>query len=147
MKKSFPILTILALLAGPAIADTADDLDAWFRDGYAALYVESAWEHGDEFGQYFTDVIVYRSDEGLEESSVDGFVVDSLEVWRSEGWLGTDVAALDTVLLNATTAVFHIQWSDRYADGSTELSCGQYYADKADGQWLLSMYIATACSD
>ena len=34
---------LFALLALPASAETAEDLDTWFRDGYAALYVEESW--------------------------------------------------------------------------------------------------------
>ena len=138
---------LIALVALPASTDTAEDLDRWFRDGYAALYAENAWDRADEFAQHFADVIVYRSDDGLVEADVNSFVVDSLEVWRSEGWLGTDVAELDTKLLNATTAVFDVNWRDRNDDGSTEDSCGWYVADKVDGKWLLSQYIAMSCAD
>ncbi len=138
---------LIALTAVPASADTAEDLDKWFRDGYAALYAENAWDRADEFAQYLTEIITYRSDEGQYKLDVNEFVVDSLEVWRSEGWLGTDVARLDTRLLNATTAVFDIKWKDRNDDGSTEYECGWYFADKIDGQWLLSQYIVMDCAD
>ena len=138
---------LLALVALPASADTAEDLDKWFRDGYAALYVENSWDRADEFAQYFADVVTTRSDSGPVESDVNGFVVDQLEVWRSEGWLGSDVAALDTKLLNASTAVFDIKWLDHNADGSTAYECGWYLADKIDGKWLLSQYITMACAD
>ena len=139
------LLFVFAVL--PASADTAEDLDQWFRDGYAALYVESAWDHADEFAQYFADEIAYRSDDGRFISNVDGFVVESLEEWRSEGWLGSDVADLETKLLNASTAFFDIKWRDRNDDGSTAYECGWYFADKVDGKWLLSQYITMACVD
>lgn len=138
---------LIALAAMPTLAATAEDLDKWFRDGYAALYAENAWDHTDEFAQYFSSDIAFRSDDGLLVLDVDDFVVDSLDVWRSEGWLGTDVANLETKVLNATTAVFDITWRDRNDDGSTEFSCGWYVADKVDGNWLLSQYIETACAD
>jgi hypothetical protein len=109
--------------------------------------VEKSWEHADEFAQYFADVIMVRSDDGSDEADVNSFVVDSLEVWRSEGWLGTDVAELDTKLLNATTAVFDVKWLDRNDDGSTGYECGWYFADKVSGKWLLSQYIAMTCAD
>ena len=147
MKNPSWTLLLLAITSMPASAETAEDLDQWFRDGYAALYVENAWDHADEFAQYFADEITYRSDNGLVISNVDGFVVDALEEWRSEGWLGTDVAELDTKLLNATTAVFDIKWHDRNDDGSTAYECGWYFADRVDGKWLLSQYIAMACVD
>ncbi|MCH9696261.1 MAG: hypothetical protein K0U72_17225 [Gammaproteobacteria bacterium] len=138
---------LIALLAAPLSAAEAEDLDKWFRDGYAALYVENAWDKADEFAQYFSDEIAFRSDDGLSVLNVDSFVIDSLDVWRSEGWLGTDVAALETTKLNATTAVFDVTWLDRNNDGSTELSCGWYFADKVDGSWLLSQYIAMTCAE
>ena len=147
MGRSTWMLLLFALAAAPASAETAEDLDKWFRDGYAALYTENAWDRAGEFAQYFADVIEYRSDDGLARTDVTGFVVDSLEEWRSEGWLGTDVAELDTTLLNATTAVFDVRWRDRNDDGSTEDSCGWYVADKTAGKWLLSQYIAMACAD
>ena len=147
MKKLFWAPLLLALVALPASADTAEDLDKWFRDGYAALYVENSWEHADEFAQYFADVMTTRSDNGITEGDVTSFVVESLEVWRSGGWLGTDVQELDTKLLNATTAVFDVKWHDRNADGSTANECGWYLADKIDGKWLLSQYISMSCTE
>ena len=131
----------------PAVADTAADLDTWFRDGYAALYAENAWDRADEFAQYFAAEIHYRSDNGLAVADVNGFVVDSLDEWRSEGWLGTDVASLQISLLNSTTALFDVKWRDRYENGSAAYECGWYMADKIDGQWLLSQYIATECPE
>jgi len=147
MKKTLWISVLAAIAAMPAAAETAEDLDQWFRDGYAALYVKDAWDRADEFRQYIAPEIAVRSDEGLAVTDVNGFVIDSLEPWRSEGWLGTDVAALDTSLLNATTAVFDVKWLDRNDDGSTELSCGWYVADKVEGKWLLSQYISMVCAD
>ena len=138
---------LLALLAMPATADTAAELDTWFRDGYAALYVENSWDKKGEFAQYFADEIITRSDGGVSRGDVNSFVIDSIDSWRSEGWLGTDVAALEARLLNATTAVFDVRWLDRNDDGSTEESCGWYIADKTDGVWLLSGYIAMDCAD
>ena len=147
MKKLSWAPLLIALVALPASADTAEDLDKWFRDGYAALYVAESWEHADKFAQYFADVMTTRTDNGVVESDVNGFVVDALAVWRSGGWLGTDVEELDTKLLNASTAVFDVKWLDRNADGSTENECGWYLADKIDGKWLLSQYIAMSCTD
>ena len=147
MNKHSWITLLSILVAMPASADTAEDLDQWFRDGYAALYYENSWDRADEFAQYFADEIVYRSDDGISISDVNGFVIDSLDGWREEGWVGTDVVSLDTKLLNATTAVFDIHWRDRNDDGSTEDTCGWYVADKIDGKWLLSQYIATPCAD
>ena len=147
MKKVTAAILLSVLAAMPAMADTSEDLDKWFRDGYAALYVENAWDRGDEFAQYFAKVITVRSSNGVNQSDVNGFVVDNLDVWRSEGWLGTDVAALNTKLLNAATAVFDVRWRDRNDDGSTEDSCGWYFADKVGDAWLLSQYIPMSCPD
>ena len=103
MKYLYRIVLLLIASTAPAIADTADELDKWFRDGYAALYVKNAWDRGDEFAQYFAEEIVYQSAEGRLVADVNDFVVSSLEVWRDEGWVGTDVENLETRLLNATT--------------------------------------------
>lgn len=139
------LLLLLAVL--PAVADNAEDLDNWFRDGYAAVYTENSWDHADEFAQYFTDVIHFRSDEGVVAVDINEFLLDSLEVWRDEGWLGSDVDRLDTRMLTATTVLFDIKWRDRNADGSTGSECGWYIADKIDGEWLLSQYIQMECAD
>ena len=140
-------LLLSVFAAAPALADNAEAMDKWFRDGYAALYVEESWNRADEFAQYFADSIEYRSDEGIVKADVNGFVIDSLEVWRDEGWLGTDVESLDTKMLNSTTVVFDVVWKDRNNDGSTSFECGWYVADKIDGVWLLSQYIATTCTE
>lgn len=147
MKNLSCLSLLFALVAGPAVADTKKELDQWFRDGYAALYVENAWDQADEFAQYFADEIAYRTDEGVTTNDVNSFVVDSLDVWRNEGWQGTDVAELKTKLLNASTVLFKIKWHDRYDDGSTAFECGWYFADKIDGEWLLSQYIETECAE
>lgn len=147
MNKLIGALLLFVLAAMPASADMAEDLDKWFRDGYAALYVEDAWDRADEFAQYFSDEIAVRSDDGLRVADVNDFVVNSLEVWRSEGWLGTDVAALSTRLLNESTVLFDVKWRDRNNDGSTEESCGWYVADKVGSKWLLSQYVSMACAD
>ena len=147
MRNSIWGLLLLTLVAPTVSADTAEGLDQWFSDGYAALYAENAWDRADEFGQYFADVIAYRSDDGLVESDVNGFVVDSLDDWRSEGWRSTHVDTLHTQLLNETTAVFDIKWRNRNADDSTDYECGWYVADKIDGKWLLSQYIAKNCAE
>ena len=146
--KRFVLIPLLALLAAmPASADTAAELDQWFRDGYAALYVKNAWDHGDKFAQYLAEEIAVRSDEGLSVTDANGFVVGELDGWRDEGWLGTDVMDLETKMLNASTALFDIKWLDRNDDGSTEITCGWYVADKVGSKWLLSQYVSMKCAD
>ncbi|MGI9221417.1 MAG: hypothetical protein ACR2QS_10345 [Woeseiaceae bacterium] len=147
MKKLSLLPLLVTLFTFPASADTAEELDKWFRDGYAALYLENAWDKADEFAQYFTNDIAYRSDDGLEINDVNSFVIDSLDTWRSDGWEGTDVASLKTKLLNASTALFKIKWHDRNKDGSSTYECGWYFADKIDGEWLLSQYIVMECAE
>ncbi len=145
MTKTFGTLLLVFLMAGPVAAETPEDLDKWFREAYAALYVENAWDKAEEFREVLADEIAYRSDEGLLVTNADGFLIDQLDVWCDEGWVGTDVEDLKTALLNKTTAVFDIKWHDRNDDGSVEHSCGLYVADKVDGKWLLSQYITKAC--
>ena len=147
MKKSIGALLIFMLAAMPASAETVEDLDKWFRAGYAALYVENSWDRADEFAQYFSDEIAVRSNDGLNVVGVDDFVVNQLDVWRNEGWLGTDVAALSTRRLNESTVLFDVKWRDRNNDGSTEDSCGWYIADRVGDKWLLSQYVSMACAD
>ena len=84
MKKLIWTPFLVLLTAMPASADTAEDLDQWFRDGYAALYVEDAWDRAGEFAQYIADEIVVRSDDGLVVTDVKGFVVDSLDEWLED---------------------------------------------------------------
>lgn len=146
MKRLLWTPLLLTFAALPALAETAEELDNWFRDGYAALYAENAWDHGDEFAQYLAKEITYRGDDGQVAMNVNEFVVDSLDDWRDEGWLGTDVEQLDTRLLNESTALFDIKWRDRNDDGSTEITCGWYIADKSGEKWLLSQYIEIGCS-
>ena len=64
MKKSIGTLLIFILAAMPTSAETVEDLDKWFRAGYAALYVENSWDRAEEFAQYFSDEIAVRSNDG-----------------------------------------------------------------------------------
>ena len=77
MKTQICALLSLTLFALPVSADSVEDLDKWFRDGYAALYIANAWDRADEFAQYFAEEIEYRSDNGLIKMDVNSRPVKS----------------------------------------------------------------------
>ena len=74
-------------------------------------------------------------------------IANGIEEWRSDGWLGSDIAGYQSDLLNATTAVFKVKWRDRYADGNEEFECGWYMADLKSNGWVISQYADIDCAE
>ena len=62
MKKT--ILTLIlftSVTTTPLQADTVEELEQWFCDGYAVLFLDNALDHADKFARYFDEVITFRS--------------------------------------------------------------------------------------
>jgi len=143
---------LLFALTTSAAANAADttiaDVKEWYMTAYAPLWAEKTWDKQEEIFSYYASEITYHGADGtLSVEQSDEWLSTSIETWKAEGWLGSDVPAIHVELLNPATATFKSKWRDRYADGSEAFSCGWYLADKIDGAWQFTQYADIECSE
>ena len=70
---------------------------------------------------------------------------EALLAWRDDGWIGSDMTALQSRPINGTTVAFIMQWNDRYENSPDELSCSWYLANRVEGEWKFTAYADSDC--
>ncbi len=143
-------LLAMALLV-PVMAMAQDEqpviaADDWYRSEYAVLYNDKPWEKAAEIAGHFAEN-VHVHGEGAGTYNSLQWMSAALEEWKIEGWIRSELAALEFDLLNAGTASFKAKWRDYYTGGNIGYECGWYLADLVDGKWLFTEYATIACSD
>ena len=63
------VLPWFAVLSSEAetTAPTADD---WYKNHYAPLYKENAWDVSDEFAKYFDETVYYHASDGTVSAEI-----------------------------------------------------------------------------
>ncbi len=141
-------LISLVLIFSSAGADTVNgDPERWFRDGYAPLWTEQPGAQLDAMLSYYAPNIVSHRGTGeiTTENSAE-WLGPSVNTWLAEGWLRSELVALEVDRLNESTVVFKARWADFYANDPTDYSCGWYLADFIDGAWRFTSYADLDCS-
>lgn len=149
MKTINYIVIALLLAASHAQADaTAQSADEWYQDHYAPLWKENAWDKLDAAAVFYDETIYLHPPEGaITAVASREWLADAMQGWKSEGWLGSDVAEFRSDRLNASTVAFKARWRDWYKDGSEEFSCGWYVADLRGGVWVFTQYAEIDCAE
>jgi len=141
----------LAVL-GMAVASFAQEqteipaADEWYRTEYAPLYSDKPWDKADDIAAHFAETGHNHDEDGSEYNARDR-IKNSLEEWKIEGWIRSELAELEYDLLNPTTAAFKAKWRDYYTGGNIGYECGWYLADYVDGKWLITEYATISCGD
>ena len=114
------------LSVSSARADTsALAADDWYKNQYAPIWKENTWDKLEEVAGFYDETISYHPPNGNFTTIVSRtWLKESLQEWKSDGWLGSDIAAFQSDQLNLSTVTFKIMWRDWYADGHEEFSCG-----------------------
>ena len=143
---SLPITLLLSATAFSAHAEIPDP-EAWYRTSYAPLWnAEKPAEEIDAILAHYAQEIVTHSNDGdVSRDAQQEWLAEPMAEWVAEGWLRAELTDLETRPINDSTASFVATWTDRYADGSTEVSCGWYLADYLDGSWIITEYADTSC--
>ncbi len=145
MRLLAPLLLLVPLIAiaqGEPSIPAADD---WYKTEYATLYNDKPWDKVDELVSHFAET-VHDHDDGQQYNARE-WLSGGIEEWKVEGWIRSELAALEFDLLNAGTASFKAKWRDYYTGGNIGYECGWYLADLVDGKWLFTEYATIACSD
>lgn len=139
---------LFGLCPAGALAQSAtlEGPEAWFVKDYGALWLDAPWRNTQEILRHYTAQVVVR-EPGQPPQTVDAraWLGPLLTQWRDEGWISSEITAIRTDALNATTTSFKVRWKDQYADGSSDHSCGWYLADWLDGAWKNSQYATIDC--
>jgi hypothetical protein len=141
----------LALLALASTAAAQEEIEVpsaeeWYKSKYAPLYRDRPWEKVEEFSEYFAESI-HLHDGGKSFVNSREWISDSLEAWKMDGWIRSEIAELEFDLLNKSTASFKVKWNDSYSGGNIAHECGWYLADFSEDRWLISEYATISCSD
>lgn len=144
-----PLLFALLLLVPitPVLAEEAiPDPEAWYRDSYAVLWADAPWDQPEALKAHSGDrVVIHRADGGLDVLGND-WLLQNLQMWRDEGWLNSELSALETERIHDTLATFKVRWQDNNEGGVVEFSCSWYQADYLDGAWKLTGYADMDCA-
>ena len=148
--KSLAGIALAASILLAPIAAVADDHipdpEAWYRTSYAPLWNGTPEDDVDAILQHYaSEIVTHESDGAISSTEQVAWLAEPMGEWVAEGWLRAEMTALQTQVINTSTAAFIATWKDYYQDGSTEVSCGWYLADFVDGQWLITSYADTSC--
>ena len=149
MKSLLLCIVLSGIVVITANADPASpDPDDWYQNQYAPLWEDHPWDNLEEFSLYFDETIGYRSgDKALVELVSRTWLAESLEGWKSEGWVSSELAGYRSDRLNASSITFKVKWRDEYAGGIEEFSCGWYMADLKDESWVFTQYADIDCAE
>ena len=137
------------LFAMSVQADTTTEaVDDWYLTQYTPLWKENAWDKLEEATVYYDETLYLHPPDG-PITPVDSreWLAKSLEGWKADGWLGSDVAEYRSDRLNPTTVAFKARWRDWYAVCSEDFSCGCYLADLKGDRWVFTQYGEIDCAE
>ncbi len=121
--------------------------ERWFRDSYAPLWNDRPAQQLEAMLDHYADVVrSHRNDGEVSDSKSRDWLGDSLAEWVEEGWLRSELTALEVDEINASTATFKARWRDHYADAPEDDSCGWYLADRFGGVWRFTVYADLDCA-
>jgi len=89
-------------------------------------------------------VVIHSVDGGIDVVGND-WLLQPLQGWRDEGWLNSELSAIEVDRLNDTLATFKVRWQDNNVGDDIEFSCSWYQADFLDGAWKLTGYADIDC--
>jgi len=145
MKDLFPVLLSLTLSA-PVLADQMiPDPESWYRDSYAVIWADAPWEQPEALMAHSADQVVIHSVDGGIDVVGNDWLLQPLQGWRDEGWLNSELSAIEVDRLNDTLATFKVRWQDNNVGDDIEFSCSWYQADFLDGAWKLTGYADIDC--
>ena len=144
VKLLFPCLAMCAAPAQAQEEPAMPSAEDWYKADYAALYGDKPWEKLDELLSHFATTI--HDHDYKEQYDAREWLSSGVEEWKVDGWIRSDLSALDVDLLNPTTASFKAKWRDYYTGGNISHECSWYLADVIDGKWLITEYATIDCS-
>lgn len=137
----------ISLLAVPAWGQIpGQSAEDWYRQSYAPQWSEEPWRDVEMAASFYSDIVAIYAPDG--DAKVVGnvhWIGESISMWRTEGWTGSELASLHVDQINPRTATFKATWLDHYEDGRTISSCGWYLATLTSGGWKFTAYAEREC--
>ncbi len=144
MRTGFAALLLLAALPQCVIA--ASDVERWYAEDYAKLWLGKPGENIDKLLMHYADqVITHEADGTISATPKQAWLAEPMAEWLAEGWLESELKQLVGDQLNDSTASFKALWIDRYESDPDGVSCGWYLADRIDGRWQFTHYADIDC--
>jgi hypothetical protein len=143
MKVIVLAVACLMALAGSALADTADDVAAWYRD-YAKLWEKADHVDLDAVARYYA-IPSYMVDlDGVVQlmSTADAFranMAASIDSSKQQGWTGGKLISVKAHMLNPGAAFVEAEWANYGLNGTPLVACQEepetYIAVKTTNGW------------
>ena len=130
-------------------AETANHgADEWYKNHYAPLWKENSWDKLDEAAAHYDKTIQVHPPTG-DVTQVDSrqWLQESLQEWKADGWVGSDIAAYQFDQLNPSTATFKVKWRSWYVEADEDFECSWYLADARSGSWVITQYATIDCAE
>lgn len=140
---------LTALLGTAAFAahhEGVPSAEDWYKNDYAPLYGDQPGDKAAEIAGHFADTVQVH---GAEPGTYDSlkWMSEAIIEWQSDGWIRSELAALQFDQLNTHTAAFKAKWRDHYSGGVTAYECGWYLADVIEGRWRITEYATIQCDE
>jgi hypothetical protein len=122
--------------------------DEWYRDHYAPIWKENAWDRLDDAAAHYDKTIHVHPPAG-DAKLVDSrqWLANSLQEWKSGGWVGSDIAGYRFDQLNPSTAAFKVKWRNWYVEADEDFECSWYLADARDDAWVITQFAIIDCKE
>lgn len=147
MSKSMIGSIVLVTVSAMASADPIPDAGKWYREAYAPLWAENPAQHIEALlGFYAETVETHAAEGGVSREDRRAWLATPMVEWAAEGWVRSELTALQVDQLNAATASFKASWMDYYQSAEPEKTCGWYLANWMDGRWQFTTYTDIDCA-
>lgn len=121
--------------------------EKWYRESYAPLWASEPWDKIDVIARHFAATVrAHDADGSVTEVDGHAWLSEAVSGWKADGWVGSELAALETFEQAPSKVMFEARWLDRYRDGETEYSCGSYMVEPVDAGWRITEYGDLDCS-
>jgi len=148
--KQFAIAVIVSWFGVlSAQAETASiGADEWYRNHYAPIWKENSWDKLDEAASHYDKTIqVHPPAGGVEHVDSHQWLAASLQEWKADGWIGSDIAAYQFDQLNPSSATFKVKWRSWYVEADEDFECSWYLADARNDAWVITQYATIDCEE
>jgi hypothetical protein len=143
---SFIMVLVCASISQQALGGDQDPAQ-WYSKNYAPVWLTEPWNKAEEATAFYhSSIQLHEPGEGVSTHDSATWISESLEQWKSEGWLGSEMTDLQVDRINESTTAFKSRWRDYYKEADDEYSCGWYVADLMDGEWKFTQYATIDCA-
>lgn len=146
MRNSVSTFLAIAFSLSLSASGAQPDPERWYVDEYASLWVGEPGKHVEAMLMHYAEEVrTHNEGGGIAVTPRRKWLVEPMQGWLADGWVDSELKAVVTDRINATTASFKAIWTDHYSNAPDDFSCGWYLADFIDDRWQFTAYADIDC--